>query len=93
MSLLDKIEELRNKPESYRKKILAVSMFAVMSVVVLVWLSTLRFSPGTEEEREKKNGDSYSPLRVLGEDAKAGAAKIKNSFYDAINQFKNDEGR
>lgn len=88
MSFLDKIEELQKKPESYRKKILAVLMVVFMSIIIFIWLSTLNLSLNPPDARGQKNEANYTPFNILKEVAKESASKIKNSFSGAINQFK-----
>lgn len=86
MPLLDKIEELQNKPENYRRKVLVVLMVTIMSVVVAVWVSTVNLSVGGMGKSEKKSGVEYAPLNTL----KEGVINIKESFNEAVSQFKND---
>lgn len=50
MSLLEKIEELQKKPESYRRKILIVAMFIIMPVVLSIWFFTLDLPSSGEDE-------------------------------------------
>ncbi len=88
MSLLDKIEKLQKKPESYRKKLLVMLMVVFMSTIVFIWFSTINFSPDASEEWAQKSGMNYAPFSILKEAAKESVLKIKSSFNDAINQFK-----
>ncbi|MFA4890532.1 MAG: hypothetical protein WC587_02795 [Candidatus Paceibacterota bacterium] len=89
MSLIDKVENLQKKPESYRKKILAASVLVFMGLIVFVWLITLNFSLGAEAEGTK---DAYTPFQILGKDLmgvkdnlNASVGEIKGLF----NQIKN----
>ncbi len=90
MGLLDKIEELQKKPESYRKTVLAVLMVLIMSVIILVWLSTMNLSGGNAKQsvsaslKNEKISTEYAPLGIL----KDAATNIKNLFNKTINKFK-----
>lgn len=77
MGILDKIENLQKKPESYRKKILYSSLFLIMSLIILIWLSGLNFSITKEEKQQIVDA---SPAKVLSEDFKV----LKDSFFSII---------
>lgn len=52
MRLLDKIEELQNKPESYRRKVLIAVMLVITPAILAVWIFTFNL-PSTRDEAEK----------------------------------------
>ncbi len=85
MSLFNKIEELQNKPKSYRKKVLVVLMISLMVAVILAWVSTASIFANPEKERERKSGVEYAPFTIL----KEGAANIKDIFNNALDKIKN----
>ena len=91
MGLLDKIEELQKKPESYRKKVLAVLLVLIMSAIVLVWLSTLNLSGGARNDspppvfRETKTGVEYAPFEMI-KGATANIKNILNKVTDLLNK-------
>ncbi|NOY35366.1 MAG: hypothetical protein GXP44_00335 [bacterium] len=90
MGLLDKIEELQKKPESYRKRVLVVLMALIMSAIILVWVSTLNLSGGKEGQpfpppaENKKTAAEYAPFGIL----KDATANIKNLFNEAVGKLK-----
>lgn len=56
--MFDKIDKLRKKPESYRKKIAFIISASITGIIFLIWLSTLgvRFNDiggeiSTQEEK------------------------------------------
>lgn len=44
MDIFKFIEKLQKKPEFERKKILLIAVFAVMAVIIAVWLTTFRLN-------------------------------------------------
>lgn len=90
MSLFTKIEELQNKPKSYRKKVLVVLMISLMAAVILAWVSTSAIfaEPAgkslSPSEVRKKSGVEYAPLNIL----KEGAMNIKDIFNQTLDQIK-----
>jgi preprotein translocase subunit SecF len=62
MSLMNKIENLQKKPEAIRRRILVVSIVAVMFLVVVIWIFSLNFSLGSDE----KNETSFTPFKIVG---------------------------
>lgn len=81
MSLTDKIENLQNKPERYRRKIFAASLILIMSAVLFVWVTTLRFSLSGQENKNKNVCDPVAVLCGIGKDGyNVLTAGVKNSF-------------
>ncbi len=62
---LEFIEKLQKKPEASRKKILAISLFFIMTAIIAVWLTVfnLNFKGG---ELKKVGG----PFNLIKEDLK-----------------------
>ena len=81
MGLLDKVENLQNKPESYRKKILTASVLIFMCAIVFVWLTTFDFSLGAKAEQIK---EAYTPFQIIGNDL----VGIKDSLGVSVGEIK-----
>jgi hypothetical protein len=84
MSLINKIENLQKKPESIRRRILFVSVIAIMFVVVVVWIFTLNLSLNSSEKSET----SYTPFKVFGGLVKDAYNVSFGSIKEAVNQLK-----
>jgi len=61
MSLITKIENLQKKPETVRRKVLFVTLAIIMFTVIVIWVSTLKISLKTEENKQT----NYAPLDVF----------------------------
>ncbi len=86
------ISNLREKPESHRKKILFVSLAIIMTLIVSLWIYGLthRF---TKKEVVQETKEDIKPFKLLGSKfqnifqnmtASAGKANIKNTKDDTI---------
>ena len=53
MAIIDNIEKLHKKPDHIKRRILLVSVFVIMFVVVSVWVSTLRMTLGREDQKRQ----------------------------------------
>ena len=62
MSLMNKIEDLQKKPEAIRRRILVVSIIALMFAVVVIWIFSLNFSLNSGQ----KNETSFTPFKIVG---------------------------
>jgi hypothetical protein len=62
---LEFIEKLQKKPEAYRKKILAISLFLIMGVIVAVWLTIFNLDFRSEELKKVS-----APFNLIKEDLK-----------------------
>lgn len=80
---MDKIENLRQKPESYRKKVLFFSLIIIMAAIISIWIFTLSLS----FSEEKSQVISSSPMEVLGEDFN----NLKNTIKNSFNQIKDEK--
>ena len=74
MDIFEFIEKLQKKPEASRKKILLVTVFAIMSIIVIVWLTTFKLGPATEQI--KKTG---GPFDFIKQDIKDFYGLIKDA--------------
>jgi len=52
MSLLERIEELQKKPESYRRKVLMAIMITMAPIVLSIWFFTLNLSSVKNDEEK-----------------------------------------
>jgi len=84
MSLINKIEDLQKKPESIRRRILFMSVIAVMFLVVVVWIFTLNLSLKSSEKSET----SFTPFKVFGGLVKDAYNVSVGSIKDAADQMK-----
>ncbi len=71
---LEFIEKLQKKPEASRKKILAVSLFFAMGIIIAVWLTIFNLDFKAEETAK-----IVSPFNFIKEDLKDIYGFIKNS--------------
>lgn len=85
MGMLDKIENLREKPESYRKKVLFAAMSVIMALTVFIWVSTFNL-PLLEKQKEEVIS-SAAPLEVLKGDWDNLRESVKSPIKDAKNIF------
>lgn len=88
MSFLDKLEKIQNKPESERKKILAISLTVGMILITAVWLINFRYSIKAAGETEKEN-KAPEPLSLIFSGTKNSAVELKNNFKEEWGKIKN----
>ncbi len=81
MSLLDKIEELQNKPEPYRRKVLIAIMLVITPMILAVWIFTFNL-PSAGGEAEKV--EIQSPFAVVSESFTG----IYGAFKSKLSDFK-----
>ncbi|MCX6731647.1 MAG: hypothetical protein NTX55_01525 [Candidatus Parcubacteria bacterium] len=81
---MNKIENLQKKPESIRRRILFVSVIAIMFVIVVVWIFTLNLSMKSSE----KNETSYTPFKIFGGLVKDAYNVSFGGVKEAVNQLK-----
>ncbi len=84
MSLINKIENLQKKPESIRRRILFVSVIAIMFVIVVAWIFTLNLSL----KDNKKSETSFTPFKVFGDLVKEAYNFSFGSIKEAADQLK-----
>ena len=65
MAIIDNIEKLHKKPDHIKRRILLVSVFVLMFVVVSVWVSTLRITMGRESKKDSQVSSPFSVFSVL----------------------------
>ena len=87
MSLIDNIEKLHKKPDHIKRRILLVSVFVLMFIVVSVWVSTLRITLGKESP---KDSQVSSPLSVFLGTIKDGVDVGISGVVDSVNKLKQD---
>lgn len=75
MSFFDILEKIQRKPESARKKIMAISVIIIMFLIIFLWLNNLKFSLNDKEE-EKTPG----PFKILKESVSKGMETLKNEI-------------
>lgn len=78
MPLIEKIEELRNKPENVRYRILIASIVAIMSIIVFVWLSVINIS--LEPKQNDKNDSALAPINAVANTVKDGFSTVKTQL-------------
>lgn len=74
MGILDFIEKLQKKSESSRRRILALTLFVIMAVIVTIWLTTFDLSLKNQNALKSVAGpfgflkqdfsDFYAPLET-----------------------------
>lgn len=74
------IHRLREKPEEQKKQIIMFILVIAMSLVVLIWLSTL----GIKDEKKKKETEETgpSPFTILIESFSEALGGIKDSVTE-----------
>lgn len=76
MGVLDFVEKLQKKPESFRKKIAVMAAVAITAAVIFVWLAGLNFYSKQAKEEETLSGPN--PFSVLAQNFKEFFSLIKN---------------
>ncbi|PIR70558.1 MAG: hypothetical protein COU46_00880 [Candidatus Niyogibacteria bacterium CG10_big_fil_rev_8_21_14_0_10_42_19] len=66
MGLLDKIEEIQQKPKQTRFKILIFSVVVIMVLIIGLWISL----PEARKTNTQENNDMIGPLKMMYQDAK-----------------------
>lgn len=62
--MFEYLEQLRQKPIYYRKRVATITTVAITVVIVLIWLSTLNF--GTAEKIDSQNvAEALKPLQQI----------------------------
>ena len=78
MGVLDTIEKLQKKPESFRRKIAVLGAIFITAALLFVWLAALNFySKRAEKER---TGSDTSPFSVLAGNFKEAGGFLKEIF-------------
>lgn len=78
MGLIELIEKAQKKPETERKKILAVALILIMSIIVAGWLFAFRAQLRNVGMKEVK--EAAAPFSFVKEDIK--------DFYGFLREFK-----
>jgi hypothetical protein len=92
MSLINKIENLQKKPEAIRRRVLAVSVAAIMFIIVVVWIFTLNLSKkNSEQEQISSEFTPFGVFRSIIKDAYSiSVGSVRDAFGQLKNQFDND---
>lgn len=85
MTFLDKIEEIQNKPEDYRKRLFVVVMVVSIAVVFSLWIVSFRFSLG--EKKIVAESDVGEVEKNLVEKGASPFEMLKNSFENGIDKL------
>jgi hypothetical protein len=86
MTLFEKLDELRQKPEHVRRRILILSVGAVMSIVIIAWLNFLNFNLLTGRKEDSAPDETPKPWEVLKEIFKSGREEIRGVIPKEIYQ-------
>ncbi len=86
MNLTDKIEQLQNKSEAERKKILIISLVIGMTLIMGIWIATMRnklqASTATGEDAAQK------PWNLLWNDASDAFSTVKTGIITTWSSLK-----
>ena len=83
MDLLDKIEKIQKKSPEERKKILVASMIVSMSLILVIWITSLQHSMGTKDDTVK---EAPKPFNLVWSNVKQSA---NNIIKDVQKNFEN----
>ncbi len=87
MSLIDKIEDLRKKPEPVRYRVLIISLIIIMSVIIFFWITLFKYSLKNSEIVGKDN--SLKPLKTVSAMISDFSRAFKNNFSKVKENIKN----
>jgi hypothetical protein len=76
MGVLDFLEKLQKKSEASRRRILALTLFAIMAAIVIIWFTTFDLSLKNQDALKSVAG----PFGFLKQDL--------SDFYGYIKNFK-----
>ena len=79
MNLTEKIEQLQNKPEAERRKILAISLIIGMALITGIWTATLKNRLRVTAQENNAQG----PWSILWNDASDTVSSLKNNMTTA----------
>lgn len=88
MSFINNIEKLHKKPDRVKRMVLFTSIFVIMFIVIVVWISTLKATLGQENN---KDNQVSSPLSVFFGIIKGGVDVSINRVTGSINKLKQDD--
>lgn len=81
MGFLEKIEKIQQKPKSSRQKILILSVGAIMILIIVIWIQTMRLNfSATENQFAAK--DVAGPLKLLWETTIDGFNNLKKQLQN-----------
>lgn len=67
--MLSDLEKIKKKPEHIRKRILYISVFSIMALILFIWMHALENRLHSVKEKSKKE-NSLSPFSAIGSFAK-----------------------
>lgn len=70
------IERLREKPEHVKQRVLYISVFIIMSLIIALWLATFKSRFVSTEKTE----ETSNPLSLLGRGFSSIQEEIKERF-------------
>ncbi|MEK7647158.1 MAG: hypothetical protein AAB378_02140 [Patescibacteria group bacterium] len=84
MHLTDKIEQLQNKSEAERKKIMIISLIIGMTLITGIWIATIknRLQTSTREDTAQK------PWSLLWNDASDAFSTVKTGIITTWSSLK-----
>ncbi|MBI5045457.1 MAG: hypothetical protein HZC14_00365 [Candidatus Niyogibacteria bacterium] len=87
MNLAEKIEQLQNKPEAERKKILIVSLIIGMALIAGIWTATIK----NRLRIPAPENNTQGPWNILWNDASDTISSLKNNMTTAWRTLINEK--
>jgi hypothetical protein len=85
MGLIEKIEEIQQRPEGERHKIFIITLTISMTVVLGIWFSALKYNLGSWGQAEQEA--TPSPLALIRESVNNISEKIKTELQGIPDQL------
>lgn len=63
MGLFDKLEEIRNRSEAAKKKLLFIWLTISMTIVIIIWIGILRLEKDDAKEEDNKAPNPFEILK------------------------------
>lgn len=87
MSLIDKIEDLRKKPEPVRYRVLIISLIIIMSVIIFFWITLFKYSLKNSDLADKD--DSLKPPKTISGMISDFSSAFKDNFSKVKKEIEN----
>lgn len=84
MGVLDIIEKLQKKPESFRRKIAVLGAIFITAALLFVWLAALNFYSKRAEKEKTASGLALTPSELAPFSVLAGNFKEAGGFIKEI---------
>jgi hypothetical protein len=83
MALIEFIEYLQQKPESVRRRIMAVSVAGIMGTIVFLWILTLQYTLNAKPARQANQpaATDASPFALLGESIMQNVTELGKKLF------------